>query len=165
MVVNGIDGSNLVDNMKPPEFRFNKWNDFSASVLPLTKNNEQYVMLEQLDKRQSNSLHYYIVSGGTTIIGRFDIGWNDLNYSVTYHIVEEFQNRGIGQTALKFVVGELFNKHNAAIIRLAAVNDRSRSIAIKSGFHKRNEQTERIFELSSAEYQRTRNKDKTLDER
>ncbi len=165
MIDNNIDASKLIDNMKPFEFRLKKDDNFLVHTLPLTKNKEQYLMLEQLDKRQIDTLHYYIVNSGTTVIGRFDIGWDESSYGITYHIVDEFQNRGIGQTALKFVVGELFNKYNASRIIIAAINDRSRSIALKSGFHKMDEKTERIYELSSAGFQRTKSKKSDLDER
>lgn len=159
---NNIDISRITDNMKPPKFRIQKWQDFSAHTLPLTKNNEQYLMIEQVDKRQSDTMHYYVVDNGTTVIGRFDIGWYELNYGITYHIVDEFQNRGIGQTALKFVVDELFNKYSAVRICILAVNDRSRSIALKSGFRQK---TEKLYELSSTEFQREKSKDDGLEDR
>lgn len=157
-----IDILRVSDNMGPPEFCIQKRQDFSAHTLQPTKNNEQYLMIEQVDKRQSNTIHYYIIGNETTVIGRFDIGYTELDYGITYHIVDEFQNRGIGQTALRFVVDELFNKYNAIRIRILAVNDRSRSIALKSGFRKK---TETLYELSSAEYQRDRIKESDLGER
>lgn len=159
---NNIDISRITDNMKPPKFRIQKWQDFSAHTLPLTKNNEQYLMIEQVDKQQSDTMHYYVVDNGTTVIGRFDISWYELNYGITYHIVDEFQNRGIGQTALKFVVDELFNKYSAVRIRILAVNDRSRNIALKSGFRQK---TEKLYELSFTEFQREKSKDDGLEDR
>lgn len=159
---NNIDISRITDNMKPPKFRIQKWQDFSVHTLPLTKNNEQYLMIEQVDKQQSDTMHYYVVDNGTTVIGRFDISWYELNYGITYHIVDEFQNRGIGQTALKFVVDELFNKYSAVRIRILAVNDRSRNIALKSGFRQK---TEKLYELSFTEFQREKSKDDGLEDR
>lgn len=119
-------------------------------------------MIEQVDKQQSDTMHYYVVDNGTTVIGRFDISWYELNYGITYHIVDEFQNRGIGQTALKFVVDELFNKYSAVRIRILAVNDRSRNIALKSGFRQK---TEKLYELSFTEFQREKSKDDGLEDR
>ena len=159
---NNVDITRITDSMKPPEFRIQKLQDFFAYTLPLTKNNEQYLMIEQIDKRQSNTIHYYVIDDGITVIGRFDIGYSELDYGITYHIVDEFQNRGIGQIALKFVVGQLFNKYGATRIRILAINDRSRSIAQKSGFRRK---TEKLYELSATEFQRDRSKENELEER
>ena len=62
----------------------------------------------------------------------------------------------------KFVVGKLFNKYGATRIRILAINDRSRSIAQKSGFRRK---TEKLYELSATEFQRDRSKENELEER
>ncbi len=45
----------------------------------------------------------YIIDDGTKVIGRFDIGYDLSTTGITYHIIDKFQNKGIGQTVLRFM--------------------------------------------------------------
>lgn len=159
---NNIDISRIIDDMKPFEFRIQKDQDFSVHILPLTKRNEQYLLIKQMDKKHNDSLHYYIIDNGIQVVGRFDIGY-DLSFAgITYHITDEFQNKGIGQITLSFVVDNLFEEYKVEKIIILPINDRSRNIALKNGFSKR---TERIYELSIVEYQRLKSRENELEER
>lgn len=140
----------IIDNMNPPNFQFNKNNDFIEFLLPLTKYKEQYLMVKQKDKKY-NSIHYYIISSGYQVIGRFDISDNLENETcgITYHIIDEFQNRGIGQTVLGVVVNDIFS-HQVNLIKILPINEKSAHIAEKNGFTPR---SKRIYELNSLDYQ------------
>ena len=144
-----IDSSKIMDNMKTYEFRFQKKQNFSEYILPLTKNNEQYLLIKQKDN-QYNFIHYYIIANRTQVIGRFDIGVNTKSCGITYHIIEEFQNRGIGQTVLGFVVEDIFNNHNVDRIIILPINERSVAIASKIGFTPK---SQGAYELKSLDYQ------------
>ena len=109
--------------------------------------NESYLLIKQIDKRYDN-IHYYIVNNNMTkVIGRFDVGCRS-TAGITYHIIDEYQNRGIGQTALNFVVGDLFKNYKVEEIWILAINDISKNIALKSGFSKKRE---RLYKLSISE--------------
>lgn len=146
-----LDRTKIIDNMNPLEFRFNKNNDFIEFLLPLTKYKEQYLLVKQKDKKY-NSIHYYIISSSRyQVIGRFDISdylENEI-CGITYHIIDEFQNRGIGQTVLGVVVNDIFS-HQVNLIRILPINEKSAHIAEKIGFTPR---SKRIYELNSLDYQ------------
>lgn len=149
-----IDSSKIIDNMEPIEFRFQKKKEFTKFILPLTKYNEQYFLAKQWDEKYS-ALHYYIISDGFLVIGRFDVGGDLESMGVTYHIIDEFQNRGIGQMVLGVVVNDIFS-HNVGRIIILPINERSASIALKTGFTPR---TERIYELKLLDYQKQQSSD------
>ena len=154
-----IDLSEIIDEMKPIEFRINKAQNFSTSTLPKTKFNEEYFTIKQISEKKEE-IHYYIVSDGKRVIGRFDIEYDleDETAGITYHLIEQFQNRGIGQIALKSVVDDIFNRLPVGRIIILPINDRSRAIAMKSGFLKR---SERVFQLNRerwVELQKSMNK-------
>lgn len=145
--------------MKPIEFRFKKNREFSEAILPATKYGEEYIVLRQRREDElfdidgelhaNGKVYYYIIGDESQVIGRFGVS-GDLNWcGITYHIVPEFQNRGIGQTALRFVVDEIFANGVERIIVLA-VNDRSVAIASKVGF---TQKSKRVFELKQLDYQ------------
>ena len=142
-----IDLSGIIDEMKPFEFRINKAQDFSTYTLPKTKFNEEYFVIKQINEEQSE-IHYYVVSEGKRVIGRFDIGYDleDETAGITYHLIEQFQNRGIGQTALKSIVDDIFNGLIVGRIIILPINERSRAIATKNGFQ-RKLGSQRIFQL------------------
>ncbi len=141
-----INLSKIIDEMTPFEFRLNKTQNFSAYTLPRTKFNELYSLIKQ-ENSEKDEIHYYIVDNGEKVIGRFDIGYDleDETAGITYHLIEQFQNRGIGQTALKSIVDDIFNGLPVGRIIILPINDRSVAIAVKSGFQKR---TERVFQLN-----------------
>lgn len=143
---NIINLSKIIDEMTPFEFRIDKTRNFSAYTLPRTKFNELYSLIKQ-EIPEENRIHYYIVDKGEKVIGRFDIGYNleDETAGITYHLIEQFQNRGIGQTALKSIVDDIFNGLPIGRIIILPINDRSVAIAVKSGFQKR---AERFFQLN-----------------
>ncbi len=151
-----IDPTKITDGMKPPEYRFNKYGEFLDFILPLTKNQEQYLLLKQQDKKQ-DCIHYYILSTDSKVIGRFDIGGSEKERGITYHIVEEFQNRGIGQMVLKTVVDDLFSQ-NIERINILAVNERSVAIATKIGFVQKNKYQ---YVLSFIDYQKQESNQKS----
>lgn len=163
-----IDSTKIVDNMNPPEYRFKKHEGFSEAVLPVTKYGEEYTVIRQSDESQefiiddkrviSESSHYYILSDDFRVIGRFDVHGDLETTGITYHIVEEFQNRGIGQVALKYVVDRIFEKGVNRIVILA-VNDRSAAIASKAGFTK---WTKRAYEMKLIDYQQSKSNGKTI---
>lgn len=157
-----VDISKIMDDMEPFEFRIQKGQDFSVYTLPLTKMNEQYLLIKQIDKKHNGSIHYYIIESGIQVVGRFDIGYDLSSAGITYHIIDKFQNRGIGQTTLNFVVDDLFEQYKVEKIIILPINDRSKNIALKSGFSKR---TERIYELNILEYLKSKLKENDLDER
>ena len=105
-----------------------------------------YSLIKQ-ENSEKEEIHYYIVDNGEKVIGRFDIGYDleDKTAGITYHLIEQFQNRGIGQTALKSVVDDIFNGLPVGRIIILPINDRSVAIAVKSGFQKR---AERVFQLN-----------------
>lgn len=133
-----IDLSEIIDEMKPIEFRINKAQNFSTSTLPKTKFDEEYFTIKQINEKKEE-IHYYIISDGKRVIGRFDIGYDleDEIAGITYHLIEQFQNRGIGQIALKSVVDDIFNRLPVGRIIILPINVRGRAIAKKSGFLKR----------------------------
>lgn len=151
-----IDPTKITDSMKPPEYRFNKYGEFLEFILPLTKHQEQYLLLKQQNKKQ-DCIHYYILSTDSKVIGRFDIGGSEKERGITYHIVEEFQNRGIGQMVLKTVVDDLFSQ-NIARINILAVNERSIAIATKIGFTQKNKYQ---YVLSFIDYQKQESNQKS----
>jgi hypothetical protein len=55
---------------------------------------------------------------------------------MNYHIVSRFQNRGIGQLVLAFVV-RIFFRENRDRILMCPTNERRASIAQKTGFVKK----------------------------
>ena len=140
-----IDLSRIIDEMEPIEFRINQTQDFFTYTLPKTKYNEQYFVIKQINE-EKEKIHYYIVSDGRKVIGRFDIGYNldDGTAGITYHLIEQFQNRGIGQNALKSIVDDIFNLLPVSRIIILPINDKSIAIAMKNGFQKR---AERVFQL------------------
>ncbi len=144
-----IDPSKITDTMKPPEFRFNKHGEFLEFILPLTKYQEQYLLLKQKDNKQ-DSVHYYIINTDSTVIGRFDVGGSENVRGITYHIVEDFQNRGIGQITLQTVVEDIFSQ-NIDRINILAVNERSAAIAMKAGFVQKHN---RHYILNFLDYQK-----------
>lgn len=159
-----IDINNITDNMKPFEFRFNKNIDYTEDVLPLTKCDESYIILRQYGKdhgyiyddgddiKPTISYHYYIVNSDFNVIGRFDVYGSVESCGFTYHIIEEYQNRGIGQIALNFIVGKIFEQGVNRIVILA-VNERSAAIAMKAGF---SQKSKRAFEMCQLDYQKLR---------
>lgn len=165
-----IEPNNIVDNMKPYEFRFNKNKKFIEDILPLTKFNEQYIIVRQDGKDHEHiyeiedstnstlDYHYYIINSKSQVVGRFDVCGDMESCGFTYHIIEEFQNRGIGQTTLCFIVNNIFEQGVNRIIILA-VNERSAAIALKMGFIQK---SERIFELRSLDYQQLNSNNKTI---
>lgn len=157
-----MDISKIIDDMEPFEFRIKKGQDFSVYTLPLTKMNEQYLLIKQVDKQRNSSVHYYIIDDGTKVIGRFDIGYDLSTAGITYHIIDEFQNKGIGQIVLSFVVDNLFEEYKVERLIILPINDRSKNIALKSGFSKK---TERIYELNMSEYLKSKSEENELDER
>ncbi len=155
-----IEPAKIVDNMKPVEERFKKNKEFSEDILPVTKYDEQYIVIRQRDDRSqtSSTIHYYITDNNFQIIGRFDASGDLEECGITYHIVEEFQNRGIGQAALGFVTNELFEL-GVRKVMILAVNERSCAIASKIGF----KQKSRIFfEMSQLDYQQLKSNGKAL---
>ncbi len=165
-----IDPNNIVDDMKPIEFRFKKNKEFVEDVLPLTKYNEQYIIVRQYGKDHgyiydiedyTNSIlhyHYYIINSKFQVIGRFDIHGDIKSCGFTYHIIEEFQNRGIGQTALNFIINKIFEQGINKIVILA-VNERSTDIALKTGF---SQKSKRVFEMRNLDYQQLNSNNKTI---
>ena len=141
-----IDLSRIIDEMIPVEMRINKTQDFSTYILPKTKFNEEYFVIKQINE-EKEAIHYYIVSDGKNVVGRFDIGYDleDETAGITYHLIEQFQNRGIGQTALRSIVDDIFNGLPVGSIIILPINDKSRVIAIKNGFLKK---SERVFQLN-----------------
>jgi len=154
--------NNIIDNMMPLEFRFNKNKEFIEDFLPLTKYNEQYIIIRQYgknhgyiydiedDTNQTIHYHYYIINSNFQVIGRFDISGDSESCGFTYHIIEEFQNRGIGQTALSFIVNKIFEQ-GINKIRILAINERSAAIALKIGF---TQKSAKVFELERLDYQK-----------
>jgi RimJ/RimL family protein N-acetyltransferase len=165
-----INPNNIVDNMKPFEYRFNKNKEFIEDVLPFTKYNEQYIIVRQYGKNHgyiydieddiSPTLHYhyYIINNDSQVVGRFDVCGRIENCGFTYHIIEEFQNRGIGQTALSFIVDKIF-KQGVNRIVILAVNERSAAIALKIGF---SQKSKRVFEMWQLDYQHLNESHKTI---
>lgn len=165
-----IEPNNIIDNMKPFEFRFNKNKEFIEDFLPLTKYNEQYIIVRQYGKDHGNvyniedstngtlNYHYYIINSKSQVIGRFDVNGDMKSCGFTYHIIEEFQNRGIGQTSLRFIVNNIFEQGVNKII-IIAINERSAAIALKMGFIQK---SERVFELRSLDYQQLNSNNKTI---
>ena len=47
-----IDLSEIIDEMKPIEFRINKAQNFSTSTLPKTKFNEEYFTIKQINEKK-----------------------------------------------------------------------------------------------------------------
>lgn len=158
-----IDAKKVIDTMHPLEFRFRKWGTFSEFILPLMKYNEQYLLLKQFDEKYS-SLHYYIITLSNClyeVVGRFDVSRDCSDRcGITYHILNPFQNRGIGQMALHFVVDDLFSENIDRII-LWPTNERSCYIAQKNGFKKR-EGNRGIYELSVMDYQALQSNSKKI---
>lgn len=152
-----LNTSKISDNMEPREFRFNKNKTFIKYTLPLTKYNEQYHLAKQYNQKY-NAIHYYIINNEFRVIGRFDISGNLKRYGITYHIIDEFQNRGIGQTVLRFVVDDIFSNNIEKIIILP-INERSAWIASKIGFIPR---TKRIYELNLLDYQKFNSNGKSI---
>lgn len=148
-----INPNNIIDNMEPFEFRFNKNKEFIEDILPYTKYNEQYIIVRQYgikyDEQSFIHYHYYIINNDSRVIGRFDVFGDLESCGITYHIIEKFQNRGIGQTALNFIVNQTFKLGVNRII-LLAVNERSSAIALKTGF---TQKSEHIFEMLQLDYQ------------
>lgn len=83
------------------------------------------------------------------MIGRFDIGKEIELCGITYHIIDKFQDRGIGQLVLRFVIDDLFSE-NTDRIRILPTNEKSAYIAQKNGFIKK---TSGIYELKALDYQ------------
>ena len=153
-----IDISRITDEMEPYEFRINKNKDFSAYTLK-TKLNELYSLIKQEDIEKC-SIHYYVVSNGIEVVGRFNISYLLKNGSagIAYHIVDEFQNRGIGQTVLRFVIGDIFKSLTLINrITIVAITERSKAIATKNGFSLKNPSTKRIFQLTREQWQELQN--------
>lgn len=155
--------------MKPYEYRFNKNKEFMEDILPLTKYNEQYIIVRQYgkghgyiydvedDTNPTLHYHYYIINSESQVIGRFDVCGNIESCGFTYHIIEEYQNRGIGQTALSFIVNKIFEQGVNKIIILV-VNERSAAIAMKIGF---SQKSKRVFEMWQLDYQHLSESNKT----
>lgn len=143
-----IDKERVIDMMDPPEFRFRKRGVFQVFVLPPTKYNEQYILLKQLDVKYK-SVHYYIINHVYEVIGRFDIGKDSKSCGITYHIIDKFQDRGIGQLVLRSVIDDLFSE-NVDRIRIWPTNEKSAHIAQKNGFIKN---SRNIYELRAFDYQ------------
>jgi len=165
-----INPNNITDNMKPLEYRFNKSKKFIEDILPLTKYNEQYIIVRQYGKDhgyiydiENNTnptvhYHYYIINSESQVIGRFDVHGELDSCGFTYHIIEEFQNRGIGQTALSFIVNKIFEQGVNKIIILA-VNERSAAIATKIGFKQK---SKKVFEMWKLDYQQLNSNNKII---
>lgn len=152
-----IDLSKVVDNMQPSEFRFKNNKSSEIRILPLTKYEEQYILIKQIafetyeEENDFLSIKYYIISG-EEVIGRFDIGSSDKRCGISYHIVPSFQNKGIGKMVLSYVVDDLFATLDIEKIIILPINDRSRAIASKCGFIKK---ADRIYELTSLDYHKS----------
>ena len=165
-----INPNNITDNMSPWEYRFNKNKEFIEDILPLTKYDEQFVIVRQCGKDHgyiyegeddTNPMidyHYYIINSESQVIGRFDVCGHMESCGFTYHIIEEFQNRGIGQIALGFIVNKIFEQGVNKIIILA-VNERSAAIAMKIGF---SQKSKRVFEMWQLDYQHLSASNKTM---
>lgn len=153
-----IDLSKVVDNMEPYEYRFKNNKKSEVMILPLTKQEEQYLLVKQYtlktceEENDFLSIKYYIISR-EEVIGRFDVGNSDKKCGITYHIVPSFQNKGIGQLVLKYVVDDLFDTLDIEKIIILPTNDRSRAIASKCGFIKK---TDIVYELTSLDYHKTK---------
>ena len=151
VIMADINPNMIVDNMEPWEFRFKKNVECSELYLPLTPNNEQYLLLKQ--SPDGWDTHYYVLNGSFLVIGRFDccVKLKQQNCGISYHIIDEYQNRGIGQTVLSAVVQDLFDNYGVErlIVRPTSNNVRSVSIASKAGFvHMKG----MIWELKSEDY-------------
>lgn len=153
-----IDLSKVVDNMEPYEYRFKNNRESEVMILPLTKYGQQYFLVKQCtftsygEENDFLSIKYYIISG-EEVIGRFDVGSSDKKCGITYHIVPSFQNKGIGQLVLRYVVADLFDTLDIEKIITLPINDRSRAIASKCGFDKKKE---KVYELTSLAYHKTK---------
>lgn len=164
-----INPNNITDNMKPYEYRFSKNKEFIEDTLPLTKYNEQYIIVRQCGKDhgyiydvEENTnptihYHYYIINSESQVIGRFDVCGDVESCGFTYHIIEAFQNKGIGQTALSFIVNKIFTQGIGRIVILA-VNGRSAAIALKTGF---TQKSQKVFEMTQLDYQQLNTINKT----
>ena len=149
-----FDPSKIIDTMGPIEYRFRKYCEFTEFILPLTKLNEQYYLIKQIDKKY-NSIHYYIITTESLVIGRFDASFLNLDCSgLTYRIVEEYQNRGIGQVALGTIINDLFGQ-NVNKIWINAINGRSAAIALKNGF---TFVSKTLYELKLLDYNKNKEK-------
>lgn len=163
-----IEPDKVIDNMMPALFRFNKYGEFSEDILPATKLGEEYIIVRQSGKEKKYIVddeletyrndHYYIINDESQVIGRFDVGGNMDLCGITYHIVEEFQNRGIGQVALMFVVDDIFSR-GVGKIRILAEKKRSIAIASKVGF---TQKSERLYEMKSTDYQQLKQNSRTI---
>lgn len=154
----------IIDERKGTgHFRINKTEDFSTYTMPKTKFNEEYLVIKQIDEKRSD-IHYYIVSDNKSVIGSFDVSYDleDKVAGITYHLIEQFQNRGIGKITLKFVVDDIFNCLSIDRIKIAAINERSMAIAVKNGFQRKSG-SNRMVQLTRekwAEIQKGMNKGK-----
>ncbi len=94
-------------------------------------------------------------------MGRFDVSRNCSDRcGITYHICDQFQNRGIGQMVLRFVVDDLFSENINGVI-LWPTNERSCHIAQKNGF-KKGEGNQGVYELSLMDYQELQSNSKKV---
>lgn len=160
-----INPNRIADYMKPLEYRFNKYKEFTEDVLPLTKYDDAYIVVRQYGKDHGEiyvnvedpkytetrfSYHYYVINSESQVVGRFDVCGSVEHCGITYHIIEEFQNRGIGQAALGYIVDRIFER-GANRITILAVNERSVAIALKVGVVQK---SKRVFEMRQVDYQR-----------
>lgn len=153
-----IDVSKIVDKMEPVQYRFKKYKEIVEEGYFLTKYDEKYLLLKQQDDKW-HSIHYYIVNYDSQVIGRFDVSNSDLeSCGIMYHLIPKYQNRGIGQLVLELVVDDLF-KNNVQKILIAAVNERSASIALKNGFVPK---VKRVYELELDNYQKMQSDSKKI---
>lgn len=113
--------------------RFLKNKVYEEIQLSVTKNGEQYYLLKRDDIEERDYYSYYIVNEENEVIGRFFAGRYENRGGITYHILPEYQNRGIGQLVLSVVVDDLFNM-GYELVRILAINERSKAIALKNGF-------------------------------
>lgn len=101
--------------------------------MPVTKNGEQYYLLKRDDIEERDYYSYYIVNEESEVIGRFFAGRYENRGGLTYHILPEYQNRGIGELVLGVIVDDLFNM-GYELVRILPTNERSKAIALKNGF-------------------------------
>lgn len=148
-----LDLNKIEDKMEPREFRFRNGFDYQEIFMPVTKNGEQYYLLK---KEYKDNIRYYVVSEDNKVIGRFIVGGDSRKSGLTYHIVPDYQNRGIGQLVLSVIVEDAFSLNIESLI-LHPTNERSAAIAIKNGFKPMNMRIE-YFKLTKLDYQNKKEK-------
>ncbi len=140
----------VVDKMEPYQHRFKHYMSYHEIPMPVTKNGEQYYLLKN-DQIIDNLHFYYVINEENQVVGRFSANVFEKNCGLTYHIIPEYQNRGIGQLVLSIMVEDLFTL-DVEIIRLHPTNERSAAIAMKNGFVPMHRKVE-YYTLTRLDYQ------------